>query len=161
MTRFRRRCLLQEGFGRLDEAALARLDFPLRFSPALCLGAAAVGLALRSAVVFGLLAALAATVAATRRHPFDFVWEYVVRPILSGPHLPKAPCPRRFAFVMAAPVLAGAALALALGAEAFGLGLATLQVAGCAAYVLAGWCGASFVHQKLFRRTPVPQASPA
>ncbi len=161
MTRFRRRCLVQEGFGCLGDAELARLDLPLRFTPALCLGVTALGFVMGSAVAFGLLAGLAATAAATRRHPFDFVWEYGLRPVVGGPHLPNAPCPRRFAFVRATPVLTGAALALAVGAEALGLGLAALQVAGGSAYVFAGWCGASLVHQKLFRRTSAPQASPA
>lgn len=161
MTSFRRQCLVQEGFGRLHDAELACLDLPLRFSPALCVGMTATGIATGNAVVFGLLAVLAAIAAATRRHPFDFVWEHLVRPLVGGPHIPKAPCPRRFAFVIATPVLAGAAVSLALGAEVLGLGLAVLQVAGCTAYVLAGWCGASLVYTKLFRRTPAPQASPA
>jgi hypothetical protein len=159
VTRFRRQCLVQEGFGRLDDAELGRLDLPLRFTPALCLALTAVGIATRSAVVFGLLAALSATAAATRRHPFDFVWEYVVRPVVGGPHLPEAPSPRRFAFVMATPLLIGAASGLAVGAQALGLGLAALQVAGCAAYVLAGWCGASLVHQLFSRPTSTPQVS--
>ena len=161
MTRFRRQCLVQEGFGRLGDAELARLDLPLRFTPALCLGLAALGVVTRGAVVFGLLAALAATAAATRRHPFDFVWEYLVRPAVDGPELPKAPCPRRLAFVMATPILAGATLGLALDAEAIGLGLAALQIAGCAAYVFAGWCGASLVYPKRFRRTSASQGFPA
>ena len=161
MTGFRRRCLVQEGFGRLDDAELTRLDLPLRFTPALCLALTAVAIATRSAAVLGVLAVSAATAAATRRHPFDFVWEHVVRPAVGGPHLPKAPCPRRFAFVMATPLLTGATLSLAVGAEALGLGLAALQALGCAAYVSAGWCGASFVHQKLPRRAPAAQAPPA
>jgi hypothetical protein len=161
VTRFRRQCLVQEGFGRLDDAQLAQLDLPLRFSPALCLGLTAIGIATRNPVVFGLLATLAATGAITRRHPFDLVWEYLVRPAVGGPHLPKAPCPRRFAFAMATVVLTAASLSLALGGEALGLSLAAPQVAGCAAYVFAGWCGASLVHQKLLRRTAAPQASTA
>ncbi|MDQ4097273.1 MAG: DUF4395 domain-containing protein [Actinomycetota bacterium] len=161
MTGFRRQCLVQEGFGRLDDAQLAQLDLPLRFSPALCLGLMVIGIATRNPVVFGLLAALAAIGAITRRHPFDLVWEYLVRPVVGGAHLPAAPCPRRFAFVVATPVLTAATLSLALGREALGLSLAALQVAGCAAYVFAGWCGASLVHQKLLRRTAAPQASAA
>jgi hypothetical protein len=160
VTGFRRRCLVQEGFGRLDDLELIRLDLPLRFTPALCLLATAAGIAMRNALVFGILAVLAATAAVTRRHPFDFVWEYLVRPAVGGPHLPQAPRPRRFAFVMATGVLAGAALGLAIGAETFGLGLAALQAAGCGAYVFAGWCGASLVHQKLWA-TPAAQVSTA
>lgn len=161
VTRFRRQCLAQEGFGQLGHAELARLDLPLRFTPALCLVMTAAGIATRRPFVFGILAALSATAAATRRHPFDFVWEYLVRPAVGGPHLPNAPGPRRFAFVMATAVSAGAAVSLALGAEAPGLALAALQGAGCTAYVLTGWCGASLVHHKLLRRAPAPQAATA
>lgn len=153
--------MVQEGFGRLESGELARLDLPLRFSPALCLGFTTVGIVTRSPVVFALLASVAAVGAATRRHPFDFIWEWLVRPVVAGPHLPKAPRPRRFAFIMATPVLAAAAVSLALGAEVLGLALAALQLAGCAAYVFAGWCGASLVYNTLFRRSPTPQGSPA
>jgi hypothetical protein len=161
MTSFRRRCLVSEGFGRLDDVELGRLNLPLRFTPALCLLATAAATLIRSPALFAALAAAAATGAATRRHPFDHVWEHVVRPAVDGPHLPKAPCPRRFAFVMATPVLAGAAVSLASGAEALGLGLGALQMAGCATYVAIGWCGASVVHRKLVRRSPRPQPSAA
>ncbi len=161
MTRFRARCLVQEGFGQLADAQLARLDLPLRFSPALCLGLTVIGIDTRNPVIFGLLAVLAATGAITRRHPFDLVWEYAARPAVGSPHLPNAPCPRHFGFLMATGVLTGVTLSLALGAEALGLSLAALEVAGCAAYVFAGWCGASLVHQKVLRRTAAPQASTA
>jgi hypothetical protein len=161
VTGFRRQCLVQEGFGRLDDVELARLDLPLRFTPALCLVATAAGIVTRNAVVFGLLAALAATGAATQRHPFDLIWEYVVRPPVDGPHLPEAPRPRRFAFVVATSVLTGAALGLTLGLEPLGRGLAGLQLVGCATYVFAGWCGASLLHEKLYRRTAAPQGSTA
>ena len=120
-----------------------------------------IGIATLNPVVFRLLAVLAATGAITRRHPFDLVCEYPVRPAVGGSHLPEAPCPRRFGFVMATAVLTAATLSLVLGAEAHGLSLAALQVAGCAAYVFAGWCSASLVHQKLLRRTAAPQASAA
>jgi hypothetical protein len=161
VTRFRRQCLVQEGFERLDDAELAQLDLPLRFGPALCLGLTAIGIVTRNPIVFGLLATLAATGAITRRHPFDLVWEYAVRPAVGGPHLPPAPCPRRFAFTMATTILTAATVSLTLGAEALGLSLAALQLAGCAAYVFAGWCGASLVHQKLLRRTGAAHPSTA
>lgn len=161
MNAFRRECLVHEGFGRLDDAQLARLDVPLRFSPALCLLGTATATLTGSAGLFAILATLAATAAVTRRHPFDFVWDWLVRPAVHGPRLPKAPCPRRFAFIMATPVLGGAALAFAVGAPAIGFGLAVLQMSGCAAYVLTGWCGASVVHERLFRRQRTLQGSPA
>lgn len=161
MTSFRRACLVSEGFGGFDDEALARLNLPLRFAPAMCILATAAAVMARSPVLLAIVAVTAAIGAATRRHPFDHVWERILRPAVGGPHLPKAPCPRRFAFVMATSVLAGAALSLALGAEALGLGLAALQLAGCATYVVTGWCGASLVHRKLVRRTPAPQLSAA
>ena len=157
MTSFRRACLVSEGFGRFDDAELRRLNAPLRFTPAICLLGTAAAIATRSPGLLLVLAAAAATAVATRRHPFDLLWEYIVRPAIGGPHMPKAPCPRRFAFVMATPVLTGAGLSLALGAEAFAFSLAALQLAGCATYVLTGWCGASVVYRKFVRRNSLPQ----
>jgi len=126
MTSIRRGRLASEGCGRLYDAELARVALPLRFTPGLCL-----------------LAAVAAIAGAARRHPFDLLWKHIVRPAVGGAHLPRARCPRRSALVTATPVLGGAGLSFALGAEALGFGLAILQLSGCAAYVFTGRCGRS------------------
>jgi hypothetical protein len=156
---FGRACLVRQGFGTLDEATMARLDLPLRFTPALCLALTAVGIVTGSPWLLGALAVLAAGAAAGLRHPFDLVWEYGLRPLVHGPHLPAAPPPRRFAFVMATPVLAAAAVCFAAGATTAGVVFGVMQMAGCALYVTTGWCAGSFAHEKLFG--PIGSEAPA
>lgn len=150
LTPFARSCLNRQGFTSLDEQELAVIDIPLRFTPALCLALTTVGLLTRSALLLGLLALAAAVAATGRRHAFDVLYDRVVRPLVSGPRLPGNPPPRTFAFVLAAPVLAGAAVAFAVDATAIGLALGVTQIAGCALDVMTGWCAASAVHERLF-----------
>ena len=159
VTPFRRRCLLLQGFVGVEDATLVRLNFPLRFTPALCLTLTATAVALGTALVLGALSVMAAAAATGRRHPFDLLWEHVVRPAVNGPRLPSAPAPRRFAFAMAACVLAAATLSFAAGASTLGVAFGLLQVAGCAVYVTTGWCAGSFLHQVLVRPAPSAGAS--
>ncbi|MDQ3679449.1 MAG: DUF4395 domain-containing protein [Actinomycetota bacterium] len=153
--RFRQACLNRQGFDHLAEPDKVRLDLPLRFTPALCLALAAVGVVLRSPLLLGALATGAVIAALDRAHPFDWLYNTAVQPLIGGPALPPNPSPRRFAFVMAAPVLAGTTVAFALDAAVLGTVLGALQLAGCATYVATGWCPGSFAHEKLFgRRLP-------
>src|SRR3977135_4009313 len=105
-----RRCLLRQGFVDLDEQALRRVDWPLRFTPALCLTLTAIGTVAGSAWLLAALAVMAGVATLGITHPFDLVWDRVVRPVVRGPQLPRTPGPRRFAFVMATPVLSAAAV---------------------------------------------------
>lgn len=150
LSGFARRCLDRQGFVDLDDRTRARLNLPLRFTPALCFGLASVGLALQSAAIFGALAVLALAGAAGLPHPFDLVYNRAVRPLVGGPSLPPTPAPRRFALVMATPVLAVASVAFALGAARLGVALGILQLGGCLVYMTTGWCPGSFAHEKLF-----------
>ena len=161
LSQFGRRCLLRQGFVGLDEQALRRLDWPLRFTPALCLTLTAIGTVAGSAWLLGALALMAGVPTLGVAHPFDLVWERVVRPVVGGPQLPRTPAPRQFAFVMATPVLSAAAVSFAVGATAVGVAFGTVQMAGCALYVTTGWCAGSFVHEKLFGPVTAPRSSVA
>lgn len=147
---FQQTCLDLQGFGGLSDADKARLSVPLRFTPALCLLLTLVGVALRSPLLLGALTAAAAVAALGHPHPFDLLYTAVLRPLAGGPHLPANPPPRRFAFVLAVPVLGATTVAFAVGAAGVGIGLGALQLAGCATYVATGWCPGSFAHGKLF-----------
>jgi hypothetical protein len=157
LSDFRRSCLVRQGFVDLGEQALRRVEWPLRFTPALCLTLTAIGTVAGSAWLLGALALMAGIATLGVTHPFDLVWERIVRPVVRGPQLPPTPAPRRFAFVMATPVLSAAAVSFAVGATAVGVAFGTLQMVGCALYVTTGWCAGSFLHEKLFG--PVTAAS--
>jgi hypothetical protein len=150
LSGFARTCLNRQGFVDLEDSAKARLNLSLRFTPTLCFSVAAVGIALQSAILLGILAASALGAAAGIPHVFDVLYNRVIRPLGSGPALPPNPPPRRFAFVMATPVIAAASVAFALGATGLGLAFGLLQLAGCLVYITTGWCPGSFAHEKLF-----------
>jgi len=101
LSSFANSCLDRQGFVDLDQDAKARLNLALRFTPALCFSVAAVGVALRSPVILGLVAASAFGAALGITHPFDILYNRAVRPLVGGPALPPNPAPRRFAFVLA------------------------------------------------------------
>lgn len=143
---FSKSCLLMQGYANLGDENLARLNLRLRFSPALCLGGTIAGTLTRSWPVFGALAIVALIGwLLPAGHPFDLLFNRVVRPLVRGDALPPNPPPRRSAFLMAVPVLGGAALAFGLGAAPLGYTLAAFQLAGCAIYVLTGLCVASWL----------------
>jgi hypothetical protein len=150
LSPFARANLDRQGFEGLDEPTKTALDLPLRFTPALCLTLTAVGVATRSAWLLALLAAGAGVAAASGTHPFDVVYNSMVRRATAGPPLPPAPPPRRLAFILATPVLAAAAVAFTVGASSLGTAVGVAQAAGCGVYVTTGWCPASFAHGKLF-----------
>jgi hypothetical protein len=139
--------LVMQGYSGLGNEALARLNLPLRFSPALCLAGTVAGTVTRSWPLFAVLAIVALIGwLFPGGHPFDLVFNRLVRHALRGDPLPPNPAPRRSAFLMAVPFLGGAAVCFRLGADPLGYALAAFQLAGCATYVFTGLCLASWLY---------------
>src|SRR5437899_8295088 len=153
---YSRNCLNMQGFTELDDAAKARFDLALRFSPALCFALTLTGVVLGSAWLLGLVALSAASaLVLPAGHPFDGLYNYGVRHLARTPALPRIPAPRRFAFLMAIPVLGAGAVSFAFGAVWLGRVFGALQLIGCGVYVFSGLCMASWVY-----RTPASTGSP-
>lgn len=97
-TSWSRGCLTMQGYGSLSDGERRGLWLGLRFSPILCLAGIALGTALASPALL-LAMAVAAGVGGflTAKHPFDYVYDAVLRPLLGGPSVPPSPAPRRFA----------------------------------------------------------------
>jgi hypothetical protein len=85
---FRQKCLGRQGFDELAEPDKARLDPPLRFTPALCLALTALGLVLRSPLLLAALAAGAVIAALGPAHPFDWLYNAAAQPLIGGPQVP-------------------------------------------------------------------------
>lgn len=149
LTPYASTCLARQGFDP-DDADVGRVQLALRFTPALCLALVAVAVLTRSALLLGALAVAAAVAATGRPHVFDLLYDAAIRPLVDGPRLPSNPSPRRFAFVLATPVLAAAAIAMAVGATGVGGAIGLAQMAACTLYVATGWCPASFAHNLAF-----------
>lgn len=155
-TSWSRGCLTMQGYGSLSEDERRGLWLGLRFSPVLCFTGIALGTALASPV---LLLAMAVTAAlggfVTAKHPFDYVYDAALRPLLGGPSVPPSPAPRRFACQMSTPWIAAIGVAAWAGAPTLARVLAAPLLAVAAANTIANWCLPSLIYGLLHRRQAV------
>jgi hypothetical protein len=149
-----RSCLTMQGYGALGDEERKSLWLGLRFAPALCFAGIALGVVLASPVV---LLAIAATAFVggfvTPKHPFDYLYDGTLRPLLGAPAVPPSPAPRRFACQMATPWVAAIAAAFLLDAAPVAWALALPLLVVAAVNVATNWCLPSLVYG-LTRRPP-------
>jgi hypothetical protein len=149
LATLRRRVELQ-GFLDLDDDTLARVGPWLRLAPAICATWVAAGLVLWSpAVVLGLvpMAALGATL---RNHPFDLIYDRLVRPRTGGPRIPRYRAPRRFACGVGTLWLLGLAGAMVAGPAWLGRFLAIAFVVTALIPATTDFCIPSWTFARLF-----------
>ena len=139
--------LTMQGYDSLSDGERRSLWLGLRFSPLLCLTGIAIGTALASPA---LLLAMAVTAGVggfvTAKHPFDYVYDAVLRPMLGGPRVPPSPAPRRFACQMATPWIAAIAVAFGAGAPIVAWVLAVPLLLVAATNSITNWCLPSLIY---------------
>lgn len=150
-----RGCLTMQGYGALSDEERKSLWLGLRFAPALCFAGIALAAVLASPV---LLAAMAATAFVggfiTPKHPFDYLYDVALRPLLGGPSVPPSPAPRRFACQMAAPWVVAIAVAFLTDLTAVAWVLAAPLLLVAAVNVATNWCLPSLTYGLLRGRRP-------
>jgi hypothetical protein len=124
----------------LSDAEHRELSLALRFSTGLCLTLVIVALALQSPVMVFALSGIGVIAGFSARHPFDHVWNRLVRHVVGGPMLPPNPTRRRHAFKLATVWLVAVGGLLSAGATTAGLLLGGLLVAACSAVTAANLC---------------------
>lgn len=142
-----RGCLTMQGYGDLFDSERRKLWLGLRFSPALCFAGIALGTVLASpALLFAM--ALTALIGGfvTAKHPFDYLYDATLRPLLGGPSVPPSPPPRRFACQMATPWITAIALAFAADASALAWVLAVPLLVVAATVMTTNWCLPSLIY---------------
>ncbi len=154
-----RRRLEAQGFLGLDDVALAEIGPWLRWSPVLCAVFMATGTILASPLVLWALAAIALVGAILPAHPFDVVYNHVVRHLTGTRPLPHHGPQRRFACGVAAAWLTGTGLAFHGGAAALGYVLGGTLTVVAAIVGATHFCIPSLVYNKLFRPRPTAGAS--
>ena len=82
----------------------------------------------------------------TPKHPFDYVYDATLRPLLGGPSVPPSPAPRRFACQLATPWIAAIAVAFLAGAPAPAWILAVPMLLVAATVTITNWCLPSFIY---------------
>jgi hypothetical protein len=149
-----------QGYGSLSDGERRSLWLGLRFSPILCLAGIALGTALASPPLL-LVMALAAGVGGfiTSKHPFDYVYDAALRPLLGGPPVPPSPAPRRFSCQMATPWITAIAVAFWAGASTVAWILALPLLVVAATVTTTNWCLPSLIYGLLYRQRAGPAAS--
>ena len=148
-----RSCLTMQGYDGLSDAERRSLWLGLRFAPMLCVAGIALGTALASPT-FLLAMAVTALIGGflTPKHPFDYVYDAAVRPLLGGPRVPPSPAPRRFACQLATPWIVAIAVAFLAGAPALAWILAVPLLLVAATVTTTNWCLPSLVYGLLHGR---------
>jgi hypothetical protein len=142
-----RACLTMQGYGALGDGDRRRLWLGLRFAPALCLTGIALGTALASPPLLFVMAGSAALGGfVLPKHPFDYLYDAALRPLLGGPEVPPSPPPRRFACQLATPWILAIAIALLAGAATVAWVLAAPLLAAGAVVATTNWCMPSFIY---------------
>ena len=148
-----RGCLTMQGYGSLSDGERRSLWLGLRFSPLLCLTGIALGTVLASPA---LLLAMAVTAGVggfiTPKHPFDYVYDAAVRPLLGGPSVPPSPAPRRFSCQLATPWISAIAIAFLADAAAIAWALAVPLLVVAATVTATNWCLPSLIYGLLHGR---------
>jgi hypothetical protein len=147
-----RRRLEAQGYCDLDDPALRELGPWLRWSPALCTTVIIVGTVLGSPAVLLGLAPLAALGAMLNRHPFDHIYNAVVRRVTKTRPLPPHAAQRRFACGLAALWLTGTAWAFHIGATQLGYVLGGALAAVALLVSVTHFCIPSLIYNTLFGR---------
>lgn len=152
-TDWSRSCLTMQGYGSLSDAERQSLWLGLRFSPALCFAGIALGAALASPVLLWAMAVSAGVGGfLTAKHPFDYVYDAVLRPLLGGPSVPPSPGPRRFACQLATPWIVAIAVAFWAGLPTVAWALAAPLLLVAAIVTTTNWCLPSLIYGLLKRR---------
>lgn len=145
----------------LSDAERRELSLALRFSTGLCLTLVVVALALQSPAMVFALSAIGMVAGFTARHPFDHLWNRVVRHAAGGPVLPPNPARRRHAFKVATVWLVAVGGLLSAGATTVAVLLGGLLVAACAVVTAANLCIPSEALAWWERRTTRKEATAA
>jgi hypothetical protein len=116
----------------IGDAGRRQLWLGLRFSSGLCLTLVVVALVPQSSAMVFALAPIDLIADFSARHPFDHVWNHVVRHSAGAPALPANPTRRRHALKLATAWLLLVGALFAAGALTVALVLGGLLVAACA-----------------------------
>jgi hypothetical protein len=148
-----RGCLTMQGYGALGDSERRKLWLGLRFAPLLCLTGIGLGTALESpALLFAMAGTAFMGGFVMPKHPFDYAYDLMVRPLIGGPPVPDSPPPRRFACQLATPWIVAIGVAFLAGSVTVAWILAAPLLVVGATVTTTNWCLPSFIYARLHRR---------
>ncbi len=151
-----RRRIEAQGFVGLSDTEIGQINYWLRLAPAICLAWTATGVVLASPRILMLLVPFALLGAILPLHPFDVLYNHVIRRVTKSQRLPRYGEPRRFACLMATLMVSATAGMFAMGLSLAGYLLGAVMIVMAGVNVSTGFCVPSFIYGKLFgtRRPP-------
>jgi hypothetical protein len=145
------RALTQQGYDYSAEQ-LAELSWGLRFTPAVCMAGAVVGLATQQAWIHFTLAALGILPFwFPTWHPLDRLYNHVLRPLWKGVVLPPNPLPRRIACLMGGSMNVAIGAAFVAGSVPVAYGFGAVLIALQLIVISTHFCVASWMYEGLLR----------
>jgi amino acid permease len=146
--------MTMQGYDTLSEEGRKSLWLGIRFAPALCFTGIALGVVLASPA---LLLAMAVTALLggfiLPKHPFDYLYEFAVRPRFGGPAVPPSPAPRRFACQLATPWVTAIAVGYLADMTTVAWALAVPLLVVAASVATTNWCLPSLIYGLLHGQT--------
>jgi rhodanese-related sulfurtransferase len=143
---------------------LGEIRWGLRFTPAVCMAGALVGLFSGQAWIHFTLAALGVVPFwLPAGHPLDVFYNRILRPLWRGAPLPPNPLPRRIACLLGGMMNLGIGLAFLRGSPALAYALGAMLIPLQIVVITTHFCVASWLYGKLlaFVGTHVPLVDPA
>ena len=134
-----------------------RLWLGLRLATGLCLPLVATAIVIGSPVALVMLAGIAAAAGWTSRHPFDLVWNRLLRHASGAPALPPTPRRRRHAFKLGTVWLLATAALFATDSAAAARVVGGLLVVACSLTTSLNLCLPSLALELIERMTRHPK----
>ncbi len=145
------RALHQQGYD-YTPAELSELSWGLRFTPALCMAGAAIGLATGQAWIHFTLAILGIVPFwFPASNPLDRFYNHLLRPMWDGVVLPPNPLPRRIACLMGGAMNIGIGAAFSAGNPTLAYSLGAMLLGLQAIVITTHFCVASWMYEGLLR----------
>lgn len=150
----KRKRLGAQGLGCLSDQEMRELTFGNRFTYGTCAILAIIGVATANIPLLAFLMVIAYLGGILPNHPFDYIYNYVLRHWMKKPKLPESSNQKRFACGLAAPWLAGTIYLFYLGHNLAGYLLGGGLVLSAVLVSTTDICIPSMVYNLFYRKKP-------
>ena len=139
-----------QGYEGINDKELSEAALWIKFAPGVCAVWAATGTFMASYTVIWALAPLALLGAIFPYHPFDSLYNFVIRHFLGRKALPKNGAPRRFSCALGSVWLFAVGFSFYTGLDLLGAALGYSMVAVATLVTTTDFCIPSGLYRRLF-----------
>lgn len=142
--------LQQQGYGSCSRDELNNMSNGLRFTPLVCMALAIGGLYIQNPYWHFALAALGILPFWTpNHHPFDLLYNHIIRHLIGGVKLPSNPLPRRIACIMGGIMNIGIGYGFLIGSSTLAYIFAAILIPLQIIVITTHFCMASWMYEQL------------